>query len=63
MLYLADLFEQEARQRGVSTGRLMDEILWRNFGKPKLSYELPDDEYEDLNRELKKRQEKWKLRK
>jgi hypothetical protein len=26
----------------------MDDILWRNFGKPKLSYELPDDEYEDL---------------
>jgi len=36
---LWNLFVKERDKLRVSTGRLMDIILWRHFGKPKLSYE------------------------
>jgi hypothetical protein len=36
---LWNLFVTERDKLRVSTGRLMDIILWRHFGKPKLSYE------------------------
>ncbi len=55
---LAQMFEEEARRRSISSGRLLDEILWRNYGRPKLSYELPDDEYEALESKIKKRRQK-----
>jgi len=36
---LWNLFVKERDRLRVSTGRLMDIVLWRHFGKPKLSYE------------------------
>jgi hypothetical protein len=40
---LWNLFVKERDKLRVSTGRLMDIILWRHFGKPKLSYEKQDE--------------------
>ena len=39
------LFEVERKRRGLSTGRLLDIILWQWYGKPKLSY---GEEQEDV---------------
>jgi len=36
-------FCQERDRRRVSSGRLMDAILWNRYGRPKLSYEDPTD--------------------
>ena len=40
---LAGRFKAEAQRRGVSAGRLADIIFWHYFGKPKLSYQEPDE--------------------
>jgi hypothetical protein len=39
---LVDLFIAEAKQHKVSTGRLMDIILWGRYGRPVLSYQMPE---------------------
>jgi hypothetical protein len=39
---LLELFNAEARSQGISTGRLMDTILWERYGKPILSYEMAE---------------------
>ncbi len=36
---LWDLFSKERKQLNVSSGRLLDIILWRHFGRPTLSFE------------------------
>ena len=38
---LWDKFTEERDRMKVSSGRLMDIILWRAFGRPPLSYEMP----------------------
>jgi hypothetical protein len=35
---LFKLFSRECKQRKLSTGKLLDAILWNRYGKPKLSY-------------------------
>jgi len=39
---LMDLFSAEAKNRTISTGRLMDIILWERYSRPVLSYEMPE---------------------
>lgn len=36
---LAALFKQEMSDKGLSSGKLLDRILWNRYGKPKLSYQ------------------------
>jgi len=36
---LADLFDKELEETGLSSGKLMDRILWLRYNKPRLSYE------------------------
>jgi len=40
---LWDKFTKERDRMKVSSGRLMDIILWRAFGRPPLSYEIPQE--------------------
>jgi hypothetical protein len=35
------LFQREQKRLGASASRTMDTILWRHFGKPRLSFEDP----------------------
>jgi hypothetical protein len=39
---LLERFNREAKDRGISTGRLMDIVLWERYSKPVLSYEMPE---------------------
>jgi len=43
---LWEKFTKERDRMKVSSGRLMDIILWRAFGRPALSYEMPHDKKE-----------------
>jgi len=43
---LLDLFNREAKTRRISGGRLLDIILWRYYGRPRLSYQ-PDQKGEE----------------
>lgn len=38
-IVLRDLFIKETKKRNISQGKLMDQILWHWFQKPKLSYD------------------------
>ena len=40
---LFELFHDERQARGVTVSRMLDIVLWKYFGKPKLSFELIDD--------------------
>jgi hypothetical protein len=56
---LMDLFAKEAKARRMSTSRLMDVILWQRYGKPVLSYEVPEGpELDDLKKRYKKARKK-----
>ncbi len=41
---LADAFEQERVKAGVSASEFMQRILWQAFGRPRLSFQRPEDE-------------------
>ena len=40
---LVPMFEQEMKKKGLSSGKLLDIILWNRYGKPNLSYMLEDE--------------------
>jgi len=41
---LLELFKAEAKERRISAGLLIDAILWRHYGKPRLSYMTDESE-------------------
>lgn len=45
---------QEAHDRQMSVGKLLDEILWNRYKRPLLSFQVPDVEQEDLRAEFQK---------
>ncbi|MBM3301596.1 MAG: hypothetical protein FJY85_16815, partial [Deltaproteobacteria bacterium] len=40
---LFNLFHNERNARGVTVSRMLDIVLWKYFGKPKLSFQIIDD--------------------
>jgi hypothetical protein len=48
------LFMEEQRRSKISSARLLDSILWRHYGKPQLSFELPEEKQQQLRKEFGK---------